>query len=40
MDIQRAKTEFLEYVEIEKGLSLKTVRNYDHYLSRFLNSLK
>ena len=31
----QAKTQFLEYVEIEKGLSLKTVRNYDHYLSRF-----
>jgi site-specific recombinase XerD len=29
--------EFLEYVEIEKGLSLKTVRNYDHYLSRFFD---
>lgn len=35
MDIKTAKTQFLEYVEIEKGLSLKTVRNYDHYLSRF-----
>ena len=31
----RLKTEFLEYLEIEKGLSLKTVRNYDHYLERF-----
>lgn len=40
MDIQRAKTEFLEYVEIEKGLSLKTVRNYDHYLSRFFEFAK
>lgn len=35
MDIKDAKTQFLEYIEIEKGLSLKTVRNYDHYLSRF-----
>ncbi len=35
MNISEAKTQFLEYVEIEKGLSLKTVRNYDHYLSRF-----
>ncbi len=35
MQINEAKTQFLEYVEIEKGLSLKTVRNYDHYLSRF-----
>lgn len=35
VNINEAKTQFLEYVEIEKGLSLKTVRNYDHYLSRF-----
>lgn len=35
MDSRSAKTQFLEYLEIEKGLSLKTVRNYDHYLSRF-----
>lgn len=35
MDIKNAKTQFLEYIEIEKGLSLKTVRNYDHYLSKF-----
>lgn len=30
------KQQFLEYLEIEKGRSLHTVRNYDHYLSRFL----
>lgn len=35
MNIVEAKTQFLEYVEIEKGLSLRTVRNYDHYLSKF-----
>jgi hypothetical protein len=35
-----AKAQFLEYVEIEKGLSLKTVRNYDHYLSRFFEFAK
>lgn len=29
------KQEFLEYVEIEKGRSIKTVENYDRYLSRF-----
>src|SRR6185369_13124783 len=27
---------FLEYLEIEKGRSVKTVENYDRYLSRFL----
>lgn len=29
------KQEFLEYVEIERGRSIKTVENYDRYLSRF-----
>lgn len=29
------KREFLEYLEIEKGRSLKTIENYDRYLSRF-----
>lgn len=29
------KSSFLEYIEIEKGRSVKTVENYDHYLSRF-----
>jgi site-specific recombinase XerD len=31
------KTQFLEYLEIEKGRSVKTVENYDRYLTRFLN---
>lgn len=35
MKTNEAKTQFLEYVEIEKGLSLRTVRNYDHYLTKF-----
>ena len=34
------KTEFLQYVEIEKGRSLNTVRNYDHYLTRFIEATK
>ncbi|MEK9185098.1 MAG: tyrosine-type recombinase/integrase, partial [Patescibacteria group bacterium] len=34
------KRQFLEYVEIEKGRSLNTIRNYDHYLSRFLEYAK
>lgn len=33
--IQNIKQEFLEYVEIEKGRSVKTVENYDRYLTRF-----
>lgn len=28
------KREFLEHLEIEKGRSLLTIRNYDHYLTR------
>ena len=31
----RLITEFLEYLEIEKNRSQKTVENYDHYLKRF-----
>lgn len=34
-NIKDLKTRFLEYVEIERGRSLKTVENYDRYLSRF-----
>ena len=29
------KTQFLEYLEIERGRSVKTVENYDRYLTRF-----
>lgn len=35
-ELERLKREFLEYIEIEKGRSLKTVENYDRYLTRFL----
>jgi len=34
------KTQFLEYLEIEKGRSVKTVENYDRYLTRFLTFAK
>ncbi len=34
------KREFLEYMEIEKGRSLKTVENYDRYLERFFSFAK
>jgi len=34
--ILRKSEEFLEYLEIEKGRSIKTVENYDRYLTRFL----
>ncbi len=36
MDIKQLKNDFLEYLEIEKNRSPKTVENYGHYLNRFL----
>lgn len=39
-EIDKTKREFLEYLEIEKGSSLKTVENYDRYLSRFFEFAK
>ncbi len=35
MDAVAAKRQFLEYIEIERGRAVKTIENYDHYLSRF-----
>src|SRR3989344_2549595 len=35
-DLKHLKTRFLEYLEIEKGRSVKTVENYDRYLTRYL----
>ncbi len=39
-NLKQLKREFLEYLEIEKGRSLKTVENYDRYLKRFLEFTK
>lgn len=39
MDFPTAKRQFLEYIEIEKGRSLKTVENYERYLTRFANDM-
>ncbi|MEK7179889.1 MAG: site-specific tyrosine recombinase/integron integrase [Patescibacteria group bacterium] len=36
MTLSQLKREFLEYLEIEKGRSLKTVETYDRYLITFL----
>lgn len=33
MDAQDLKRQFLEYTEIERGRAVKTVENYDHYLT-------
>tara|TARA_B100000508_G_C11459098_1_gene278264 strand:- start:1301 stop:2215 length:915 start_codon:yes stop_codon:yes gene_type:complete len=35
-DVVELKKQFLEYLEIERGRSVKTVENYDRYLERFL----
>lgn len=40
MNLADLKRQFLEFTEIEKGRSLKTVENYDRYLSRFLEHTK
>lgn len=37
MDLVTAKRQFLEYLEIERGRSVKTIENYDHYLTVFLS---
>lgn len=36
-NIRTLKTEFLEYLEIEKGRALRTVQNYDQYLTRIFD---
>jgi site-specific recombinase XerD len=37
MQFAKAKTDFLEYLEIEQNRSQKTIRNYDHYLTRLID---
>ena len=39
-NIHDLKQQFLEYIEIEKGRSVKTVENYNHYLTRFIEYSK
>jgi site-specific recombinase XerD len=39
-DLKELKQQFLEYIEIERGRSVKTVENYDRYITRFLNYSK
>lgn len=33
----KAKTDYLEYMEIEQNRSQKTIQNYDHYLTRLVD---
>ncbi len=37
MRFSKAKTDFLEYLEIEQNRSQKTIANYDHYLTRLID---
>lgn len=40
MDAAQVKREFLEYIEIERGRAVKTIENYDHYLTRFFDQME
>lgn len=40
MNLEELKRQFLEYLEIERGRSVKTVENYDRYLTRFFSFAK
>jgi len=40
MTVSDLKRQFFEYLEIERGRSVKTVINYERYLNRFLNFSK
>lgn len=37
MLFHKAKTDFLEYLEIEQNRSQRTIENYDHYLTRLVD---
>lgn len=37
MVVSELITDFLEYLELERNASQRTIRNYDHYLRRFLD---
>jgi len=40
MNLKQLKKEYLEYLEIERGRSLKTIENYNRYLNNFLGFVK
>lgn len=40
MNLEEAKRQFLEHLEIERGRSVKTIENYDHYLTVFFSFAK
>ena len=40
MNAEAAKRQFLEYIEIERGRAVKTIENYDHYLTRYFAQMR
>lgn len=40
MNAEDAKRQFLEYIEIERGRAVKTIENYDRYLSRYFTQMQ
>ena len=40
MNAEDAKRQFLEYIEIERGRAVKTIENYDRYLTRYFKHMK
>ncbi len=38
--IEQLKRQFLEYLEIEKGSAIRTIENYEHYLTRIFAHMK
>lgn len=40
MKLSELKRQFLEYLEIERGRSVKTIENYDRYLTKFFEYAK
>lgn len=40
MNVQEAVIKFLDYLDIERNCSRLTIRNYKHYLHRFINFLR
>ena len=40
VSLKELKTQFLEYIEIEKGRAIRTAENYDHYLTVFIEQTK
>lgn len=39
-ELYRLKRQFLEHLEIERGSALRTIENYEHYLSKIFTQMK